>query len=115
MIDNNFTSVTNIGVSLKLISAGTLLPATLSGTGPDVSLGNAQGDPIQYAIRNATLPLNDFDTFKEVTSRFSESAMVPLTLYGTTYALPETQTFNMLFYRKDVFAELGYRHSEDMG
>lgn len=31
MIDNNFTSVTNIGVSLKLISAGTLLPATLSG------------------------------------------------------------------------------------
>lgn len=107
MIDNNFTSVTNIGVSLKLISAGTLLPATLSGTGPDVSLGNAQGDPIQYAIRNATLPLNDFDTFDEVTSRFSQSAMVPLTLYGTTYALPETQTFNMLFYRKDVFAELG--------
>lgn len=107
MIDNNFTSTTNIGVSLKLISAGTLLPATLSGTGPDVSLGNGQGDPVQYAIRNAVLPLNEFDTFEEVTKRFSDAAMVPISLYGTTYALPETQTFNMMFYRKDVFAELG--------
>lgn len=107
MIDNGFTSQTNIGVSLKLVTAGTLLPATLSGTGPDVNLGSAQGDPVQYAIRNAVLPLNDFDTFDEVTSRFSEAAMVPVTLYGTTYGLPETQTFNMLFYRKDIFAELG--------
>ena len=40
--------------------------------------------------------------------------MVPLTLYGTTYALPETQSFNMLFYRKDVFAELGIDIPKDI-
>ena len=107
LIDNGFTSKTNIGVSLKLVSGGTLLPATLSGMGPDIALNNAQGTPVEYAIRNAVLPLNDFDTFDEVTSRFSKAAMVPVTLYGTTYGLPETQTFSMLFYRKDIFAELG--------
>ncbi|MCI8389032.1 MAG: extracellular solute-binding protein [Clostridiales bacterium] len=106
MVDNEFTSKTNIGVNLKLVAAGTLLPATLSGTGPDIALSNAQGIPVEYAIRNAVIPLNDFDTFDEVTSRFSSAAMVPVTLYGTTYGLPETQTFNMMFYRKDVFAEL---------
>lgn len=107
MIDNGFTSKTNIGVKLKLVTGGTLLPATLSGTGPDVALGQAQGTPVEYAIRSAVLPLNDFDTFDEVTKRFSEAAMVPVTLYGTTYGLPETQSFSMLFYRKDIFAELG--------
>ena len=107
LIDNKFTNETNIGVNLKLIAAGTLLPATLSGAGPDISLTNGQGDPIQYAIRNAVVKLNDFDTFDEVVSRFDKAAMVPLTLYGDTYGIPETMSFSMMFYRKDVFAELG--------
>ncbi len=107
MIDNYFISKTNIGVKLKLVTGGTLLPATLSGTGPDVSLSNGQGTPVEYAIRSAVLPLNDYDTFEEVTKRFSEAAMVPVTLYGVTYGIPETQSFSMLFYRKDIFAELG--------
>ncbi len=107
LCDNYFVSKENIGVNLRLVAAGTLLPATLSGTGPDVALENAQTIPVQYAIRSAVLPLNDFDTFEEVTSRFSESATVPLSLYGVTYGLPETQTFSMMFYRKDVLAELG--------
>jgi ABC-type glycerol-3-phosphate transport system substrate-binding protein len=107
MIDNGFTSQSNIGIKLKLVSGGTLLPATLSGMGPDVSLSNGQDIPVQYAIRNAVISLNDFDTFDEVTKRFSEAAMVPVTLYGKTYGLPETQSFSMMFYRKDIFAELG--------
>ena len=107
LIDNKFTNSTNIGVNLKLIAAGTLLPSTLSGAGPDVSLTNAQGDPIQYAIRNAVVKLNDFDTFDDVVSRFDEAAMIPLTLYGDTYGIPETMTFSMMFYRKDVLADLG--------
>lgn len=107
LIDNKFTNETNIGVNLKLIAAGTLLPATLSGAGPAISLTNGQGDPIQYAIRNAVVKLNDFDTFDEVVSRFDKAAMVPLTLYGDTYGIPETMSFSMMFYRKDVFAELG--------
>ncbi len=106
MCDNNFTKDTNIGVNLRLVAVGTLLPATLSGTGPDVALQNTQDIPVQYAIRNAVMKLNDFDTFDEVITRFSESATVPLSLYGDTYGLPETQSFSMMFYRKDIFADL---------
>ncbi len=130
LCDNNFTINHGIGVNLRLVAAGTLLPATLSGTGPDVALENAQNVPVQYAIRNAVLPLNPegyldeegddeetkaykaemreiFSNFDEVTKRFSEPATVPLSLYGVTYGLPETQTFSMMFYRKDVLADLG--------
>lgn len=105
LIDDRFTPDSNIFVNLKLVAGGTLLPSVLAGIGPDVALDGA--DPIQYAIRGAVLPLNDFDTFDEVCSRFTEAAMIPLTLYGKTYGLPETQSFLMMFYRKDILADLG--------
>ena len=70
-------------------------------------MGNGQGDAINYAIRSAVLKLNEFHTFEKVTERFTESAMVPLTLYGDTYGIPENMSFSMMFYRKDILAELG--------
>ncbi len=105
LVDDKFTPESGIGVDLKLVAGGTLLPSVLAGVGPDVALDGA--DPIQYAIRGAVLPLNDFDTFDEVCDRFTEAAIIPLTLYGKTYGLPETQTFWMMFYRKDILADLG--------
>ncbi len=112
MCDNQFSAYleqngyNKIGVNLRLVTGGTLLPATLSGSGPDVALQNGQTIPVEYAIRSAVLKLNNFDTFEEVKNRFSPSAMTPLTLYGDTYGLPETQSFPMMFYRKDIIAEL---------
>ncbi len=105
LIDDKFTPQTGVSVNLKLVAGGTLLPSVLAGVGPDVALDGA--DPIQYAIRGACLPLNDFDTFDEVVSRFTEAAMIPLSLYGKAYGLPETQSFYMMFYRKDILADLG--------
>ena len=107
MIDYEFTPVSNIGVNLKLVAGGSLLPSILAGVGPDVAfLGSA--DTINYAIRSAVLPLNEYSGFKEFTEEnFAPAAMIPLTLYGTTYGLPSTMAFNMMFYRLDVFAELG--------
>ncbi len=102
-----FTAETNIPVNLKLVAGGSLLPATLSGTGPDVSIQNASSTAINYAIRNAVLPVDELEGFDEVIKRFSETAIVPLSLHGKTYGIPETQTFQMLFVRMDVFAELG--------
>ena len=37
---------------------------------------------------------------------FNDAAMVPITLYGKTYGLPEQANFPMMFYRRDVLAEL---------
>ncbi|NLK38654.1 MAG: extracellular solute-binding protein [Clostridiales bacterium] len=107
MIDSMFTPQTGIAVNLKLVAGGTLLPSVLSGQGPDVYIGLGSADTINYAIRSAVQPLNDFDGFEETTKNFTEAAMVPLTLYGETYGLPEKMGFPMMFYRQDILANLG--------
>ncbi len=53
LIDTEFTPKENIPVSLKLVTAGTLLPSVLSGRGPDVYIGLGSSDVINYAIRDA--------------------------------------------------------------
>ena len=40
-------------------------------------------------------------------TRFSDASMTAFTFDGATYALPETITFPVMFYRKDILAELG--------
>lgn len=123
IIRNLITNEMNegISVSLKLIAGGTLLPSVLAGVGPDVSLMEASTTAIDYALRDAVLPLNEFieaDLAKgeDVLAAFPDAAMVPLSLYDynmhtdeTTvsyYGLPDSLTFPMMFYRKDVLASI---------
>lgn len=112
LIDSTFTPAYNIGVNLQLVAGGTMLPSVLAGRGPDVAIGMAMGDPINYAVRGAVLGLKDNDNFDEIIQRFHPSALVPYQFNGQTYALPETQSFNMLFYRTDIFGELGLKAPE---
>ncbi len=120
LIDSTFTPESNINVNVQLVDMNTLLRATLAGEGPDVAIQvpNTNGiagavlttgndTAVNYGIRNAVLNLRQFDDYDEVAARFSPSAMVQLEFYGKTYGLPETQTFPMMFYRKDILAELG--------
>ena len=107
MIDDTFTPETGISVNLKLVQMHTLLPATLAGQGPDVAMQIGNDIPVNYAMRNAVADLAGFSDFEEVAERFRPSAIVPYQYESGVYALPETQTFNMLFYRKDIFNELG--------
>lgn len=109
LIDTTFTPVTNIGVNLQLVSADAVLPCVLSGQGPDVCVGVASSEPINYAIRDAVLDLSGYEGFEEVAKRFYPSALVPYTFMGKTYALPETQSFSMMFVRNDIFDELGLK------
>ena len=130
LIDNYFIPESNIAANMKLVSADTLLPSVLAGVGPDVALPGAGADPIQYAIRSAVYAVNPeayvdepdatekekefnaemrtvFADFDEVAKRFTEAAFIPISLYGKTYGLPETQSWNMMFYRTDILADLG--------
>ena len=120
LIDENFTSGTGINVNVQLVDMNTLLRATLAEEGPDLAIqvANTNGiagavlntgndTPVNYGIRNAVLDLTQFDDFEEVSRRFSPSALVPFSFNGATYALPDTQTFPMMFYRKDILAEIG--------
>ncbi len=120
MIDEEFTPETGVAVNVQLVDMNTLLRATLSGQGPDVAIqvsatnGIAGGvldtgndTPINYGLRHAVLDLTQFEDYEEVAQRFADSAIVPFRFNGAVYALPDTQTFPMLFYRKDILAELG--------
>ncbi len=107
LIINNLTRDKGINVRLELVPPGTLLPATLAGKGPDVSLNNAQSDPLNYAIRGAVKDLKTFNDVDEVEDRFTESALIPLKFEGALYGLPETLSFPVLFYRNDILDMLG--------
>ncbi|MBD2870186.1 extracellular solute-binding protein [Paenibacillus arenilitoris] len=105
MIDNSFTPQTGITVNLQLVNPAVVLPATLAGKGPDIAL--TQGDVVNFAMRSALADLSDFPGFDEVKSRFKDSAFAGFRYRGGVYAIPETQSFPMLFYRKDILEELG--------
>ena len=111
MIDEMFTPETGISVELMLVQ-GSLIEATLAGTGPDVALFTAEDQPVNFAIRGALQDLSVFDGWEEVAGRFYNSAMAPFEYEGGWYGVPETQLFNMLFYRTDVFGELGIEPPE---
>nr|WP_255570167.1 extracellular solute-binding protein [Cohnella sp. CFH 77786] len=106
LIDETFTPDTNISVKLRLVPANILLPATLANEGPDVAMQIGEETPVNYAMRKAAADLSIFPDYKEVVSRFRESALKPYEYNGGLYALPEQQTFPMLFYRKDILKEL---------
>lgn len=121
LINSDFAkNNTEANVDLKLVAGGALLPSVLAGVGPDVSHGHGSGDVINWAIRSAVQPLDDFEGFDELYDDFTPASWVPITLYSlkydengnevrseTTYGLPEALDFPMMFYRADVLNELG--------
>jgi ABC-type glycerol-3-phosphate transport system substrate-binding protein len=70
-------------------------------------LNTGNDTPVNYGLRNAVLDLRQFPDFDLVASRFSSSALVPFSFNGAAYALPDTLTFPMMFYRKDILAQIG--------
>lgn len=105
MISNYFTPEKQIGVNLKLVS-GQLLLATMAGVGPDVSLMNNAADVMNFAYRSAAEPLEKYEGFSEKVDLYVQSAWEPLSADGHIYAIPETQTFYVMFYRSDILSSL---------
>ncbi len=106
LVSQQFTPNKSIAVDLQIVPADSLLPALLAGTGPDVSIALGQTEPLNLALRNALYNLENFDDFKEVAERFYPQSIVPFEFEGGTYALPDTLSYMMLFYRTDVLEEI---------
>lgn len=118
LVDNYFTPDTGIKVNVSLVPLGVLSKAIVAGRGPEVALHIGRSEPINLGFRNALVNLKQFDDYDEVIKRFTKYATVPYTLQTTdadgnkvdkAFALPETQNFSMMFYRKDVFADLNIK------
>ena len=117
LIQSSFTPKTGIGVNLKMSNA-TYVQAILSGKGPDCSLHMARSEPVNLALRGSMVDLTEFEDYNEVMERFmTVDAALPFTfdndstdnVPGGVYALPDTLSFYMLFYRTDIFEEFGIK------
>ena len=106
MVDESFTPNTGIKVNVKLIDIGALLNAVVAGNGPDVVISVGRSIPVDYALRNANVNLMRFEDCDEVLQNFYPSAYEAYKYDGGLYALPETESFNLLFYRKDILEQL---------
>lgn len=132
MVDQQFTPQSKekygkeIKVNVKLIDAAAsantvtnsagavnaMLPAVMSGNGPDVALCISQTEPVNYALRGATIDLTQFPDYKEVLSEYQPSSYESYWLkdkdgHTGLYGLPETENYNVLFYRTDIMEEVG--------
>ncbi|MCR4597573.1 MAG: extracellular solute-binding protein [Acetatifactor sp.] len=106
LVDEEFTPKTGIRVNVQTVAAASVLNAVMAGRGPDVLLSIGGDQPVNYALRGSAVDLTKFDGFEEVFSNFTPSSYAQYSLDGAVYGMPETQTFNVLFYRKDILEEL---------
>lgn len=113
LVNESFTPEYGIGVNVQLVDASSLMPATLADVGPDVYLGMVQNQPVEYALRHAVVDLSQFEDVDKVLDRFYPDSITSFYLDNSLYALPETMSYPMLFYRKDILTELGI-HEEDL-
>jgi len=107
LIQSAYTPATGRKVNLQLVSQESLLASVAAKNTADVVLGVSGEIPVDYALRGALVDLSQFPDAGEVLARFHESALVPLRFQGGVYGLPETMSYPMMFYRKDILAELG--------
>lgn len=108
LVNSELDAEENLNVRVQLVASGTLLSSVMAGIGPDVALDNPATEPINYALRDAAYDLSGFSDFKEIVKRFPEAALDSYKYKGSVYALPQTFTFPMFFYRTDIFEELGF-------
>ncbi len=106
-LSQNDAAKTGISAKVSLVSADALLPNVLAGSPIDIYLNAAVADPINYAIRGAVVDLTELEDFETVAERFHPSALIPFSYKGAVYALPESFDFPLMFYRKDIFDNLG--------
>ena len=102
----SFTPSTGIGVNLELTNAS-LINGIISNTQPDLQLHMSRTEPVNLAMRGALYDLSKFDDYESVMERFGDSAGIPYEYNGGHYALPDTQSFYIMFYRSDILEKLG--------
>lgn len=110
MANESFTPQTGIKVKVNLLpDAGLLVLMNAAGIAPDVALGLSQDLPFEYALRNGIYDLKQFPDFDTVFNRFAPGSWTPFYYNGGYFGVPETQTFQMMYYRKDILQNLGLK------
>ncbi len=106
LIKDSFTPKTGINVRIDVVSAS-LINGILSGNFPDLSLHLARTEPVNLGIRGALYDLSNFEDCDEVLQRFQKTSEEPYRYGDALYALPDTQSYFLMYYRKDIMQNLG--------
>ena len=107
-IIDDFTPSTGITVQVQQVLAGEpILASIMAGRAPDVVLMQSPDAVINLAIRGAIMDLNKLGLDDEIRDRFFPSSWTEFSYRGQVFGIPETMGFDMLFYRQDIFEDLG--------
>ncbi|MDO5558857.1 MAG: extracellular solute-binding protein [Oscillospiraceae bacterium] len=106
LTESDFIPDSGISVNLSIVQGG-VVEAALAGKAPDAVLYLDGEFPVNLAARGLLCDLNQFDGIKESLSQFNQDADTIYRYNDGLYALPLSQTFPMMFYRKDILYELG--------
>ena len=108
MIKDSFTPASNISVNVKIATA-TMIQAKLSGNTPDCTILRERTIPVNLAMRGALYDLSTFDDLDEVVmERYGRANIIdPYKYKGGVYGLPDTETYNLMYVRDDIFEQLG--------
>ena len=108
MTDAYFTPETGIKVNFSLMKdENKLILANTTNSQPDAALGLSIHLPYDLAIRGVLADLRQFEGFEETAGQFAPGALLTNVYEDGVYALPETQDFFVLYYRKDLLEALG--------
>ncbi|MBE7066441.1 MAG: extracellular solute-binding protein [Ruminococcaceae bacterium] len=121
MIGEEFTSKYGIKVNVNMVNGGSeglIMKRYVAGTAPDVAISFGAGTPFEFAIKGALTPLDTFESgeyngqeylgFHELKeASYYDEVFVPFNFKDHYYAFPETQGWSAMFYRTDIFEELG--------
>ena len=111
LIQTSFSPEYNIAVNIQLVNAS-VVQAVLSGKGPDCLLQHSRSEPVNLAMRGVLYDMNNFDNVDEVLKNFGDDAALPYYYKGGLYGLPDTQSFYLMYYRKDIFEQMGLKVPE---
>lgn len=106
LITDEFTPNTGVPVNLSLVTTN-IMTAIASGKAPDVVLNMGVTNIADLFYRDSLVDLTQMPDADEVFARYYPSSLDSIRYGDAIYAVPQTQSFQMMFYRTDVFKELG--------
>ncbi len=107
LIQESFsTQHPDISVKVEQVNAS-VVQGIISNNSPDLYLHMPRTEPVNLAMRGVLYDLSNFSDYEQILGNFQKGAELPYIYNGKPYALPDTQGFNVMFVRDDIFAELG--------
>ena len=111
--DAYYTPSSGIKVRLSLLpDESKLTYANASNTQPDAAIGVSSSIPYSLGIRGALADLRSMPGFGEAIKTITPGSLMGFIEGDKVYGLPETQDFQVLFYRHDILERLGLKVPE---